>query len=62
MTQGHLLFAVVTTIYILVAIQIEERDLIDHFGDDYVEYKKTTPMVFPIPKRKPEEPQAPAGE
>ena len=52
MTTGHLLFAVVTTAYILVAIQLEEKDLVDHFGDDYVEYKKTTPMIFPFPKSK----------
>ena len=51
MTAGHLLFAVVTTAYILVAIQLEEKDLVDHFGDDYVEYKKTTPMIFPFPKK-----------
>ncbi len=54
MTTGHLLFAVVTTAYILVAIQLEEKDLVEHFGDDYVEYKKTTPMIFPIPKKKSE--------
>ena len=46
MTQGHLLFAIVTTAYILVAIQIEERDLIGVFGDDYVEYRRTTSMVL----------------
>ena len=51
MTTGHLLFAIVTTAYILVAIRLEERDLVEHFGDDYVEYQKTTPMVFPFPKK-----------
>lgn len=47
MTVAHLVFAVVTTTYILVAIQLEERDLIRQFGKDYVDYKKRTPMLIP---------------
>jgi protein-S-isoprenylcysteine O-methyltransferase Ste14 len=47
MTIAHLIFAVVTTIYIIVAIQFEERDLVTAHGDDYVEYRKRTPMLIP---------------
>lgn len=52
MTQGHLLFAAVTTAYILVAIQLEERDLMKGLGQDYVDYRKRTPMILPFPKGK----------
>lgn len=51
MTQGHLMFAIVTTVYILVAIQLEERDLRKAIGDPYVQYANRTPMIIPIPKR-----------
>ena len=61
MTAGHLLFAVVTTAYILVAIQLEERDLVERFSEDYIEYKKTTPMIFPFPKQKPAQTEPPSN-
>ncbi len=50
MTATHLLFAAVTTAYILVAIQLEERDLIKEHPE-YVEYRDQVPMLIPqLPK------------
>jgi len=47
MTVAHLVFAVVTTIYILIAIQFEERELMQ-IHPEYAEYRNRVPMLIPI--------------
>jgi methanethiol S-methyltransferase len=47
MSVGHLLFAAVTTAYIFVGIFLEERDLVDLFGDDYRRYRDRVSMLVP---------------
>jgi methanethiol S-methyltransferase len=51
MTGTHLLFALMTTAYILVAIQFEEHDLVDSLGDDYRRYRERVPMIIPFLRR-----------
>ena len=47
MTVGRLLFAAVTTAYILVGIMLEERDLVELFGDEYRRYRQRVSMLVP---------------
>jgi len=51
MTYGHLLFALLTTGYILVGVQLEEHDLLAYFGSTYAQYRERVPMLVPFMKR-----------
>jgi len=51
MTWGHLLFAVMTTAYILIGITLEERDLSKAFGGTYEDYRQQVSMIVPWFKR-----------
>ncbi|MCC6585100.1 MAG: isoprenylcysteine carboxylmethyltransferase family protein [Bryobacterales bacterium] len=48
MTVAHMLFAVMTTCYILIAIQFEERDLVQQHGRNYLRYRQEVPMLVPF--------------
>lgn len=47
MSLSHLVFALATTAYIVIAIQFEERDLIHEHGASYENYRRKVPMLIP---------------
>ena len=49
MTSGHLLFAGVWTAWILLAIRLEETDLVAAYGEAYRHYRRRVPMLLPVP-------------
>jgi protein-S-isoprenylcysteine O-methyltransferase Ste14 len=58
MTAAHLLFAVLMTLYILIAIPFEERNLVTHFGDEYVDYRRRVGGLIPRLAKRPMPPQS----
>lgn len=52
MTVAHLVFAVMTAAYIIIAIQLEERDLLAEHGESYRQYRERVPMLIPRLRRK----------
>ena len=51
MTTTHLVFALLTTGYILIGIQLEEKDLAQEFGESYRQYRRQVPMLIPFSRR-----------
>ncbi len=51
MTVGHLIFAIATLAYIVVAIQLEERDLVHEYGGRYLAYREQVRGLVPIPRQ-----------
>jgi protein-S-isoprenylcysteine O-methyltransferase Ste14 len=50
MTLGHLLFALLLSVYMFAASRVEERDLIAHFGHLYEDYRRRVPAFLPLPR------------
>ncbi len=61
MTVAHLVFALATTAYILIAIKLEEHDLVAAFGERYVSYRRNTPMLIPRLGRRRKAPRSAAN-
>lgn len=55
MTVAHLVFALLITLYVLVGIQLEEKDLIAEHGENYKAYRRRVPMLVPSLSRKTKE-------
>ena len=52
MSMGHLLFAAASTVYVFIGIALEEHDTRQALGETYERYRRETPMIVPLPRRK----------
>ena len=52
MSTGHILFSIGTTAYILIAIQLEERDMVGVYGAEYKRYQREVSQIIPMPPKK----------
>ena len=52
MTVAHLVFALMTSAYVLIAIQLEERGLVGEHGESYRAYRRRVPMLIPRRRRR----------
>ena len=51
MSLGHLLMAVISTLYIFIITPFEEADLVVELGDDYRHYQRSVRRFLPLPKK-----------
>jgi protein-S-isoprenylcysteine O-methyltransferase Ste14 len=60
MTVAHLVLALGIAAYILIAIQLEERNLVA-YHEEYETYRQRVPMLIPVPKKRPADLSQPSG-
>lgn len=51
MSVGHLFFAIMTTLYIVMGVWFEERDLLREHGEHYASYRRSVRAFLPLPRR-----------
>lgn len=51
LTVGHLFFALMVSLYIMMGVWFEERDLVREHGENYLRYRRAVRAVVPLPKR-----------
>jgi protein-S-isoprenylcysteine O-methyltransferase Ste14 len=58
LTKDRLLFNILWSAWIFFGTMLEERDLVEQFGDAYLDYQQKVPMLFPFKLIKKESPNS----